>query len=148
MTLWLWIIAAVAGLLNPVQSGANASLGRVLGNPYGAVLVSLAVSLVATAAVALIVRGTDIISLSRFPQAPWWAWIGGFCGAFLVWSQPLAAPKLGAGVYTGIIVTAAAIGSVTLDHFGLLGFSAHPASLGRIAGAALMIAGVGLIAMF
>ena len=35
-----------------------------------------------------------------------------------------------------------------LDHFGLMGFSVHPAGWGRITGGLLMIAGVALIARF
>jgi len=81
-------------------------------------------------------------------NAPWWAWIGGFCGAILVFSQPISAPSLGAGVYIGIVVTASAIASVAIDNFGILGFAQHPVSIGRLAGAALMIAGVYLIASF
>jgi hypothetical protein len=78
----------------------------------------------------------------------WWAWVGGVCGAVFLLSQPLAAPRLGAAVYIGITVTASAIASIALDHFGLVGFAPHPANIGRIAGAALMIAGVTLIAKF
>jgi len=55
---------------------------------------------------------------------------------------------LGAAVYIGITVTASAIASVRLDHFGLLGFQQHSASIGRLIGAALMIAGVSLIAKY
>jgi transporter family-2 protein len=148
MILWLCLLAALAGLLNPVQSGANGELGRVLGNPFGVVLVSLSVSLAFTLVAGWFTRGGDTSGLSNLMNAPWWAWAGGFCGAVFLVSQPLAAPKLGAAVYIGITVTASAIASVLLDHFGLLGFPQHPASLWRILGAGLMIAGVSLIARF
>src|ERR1044071_4987534 len=70
-------------------------------------------------------------------QAPWWAWLGGACGAIALLSQPLAAPRLGAAIYIGLFVTASSIASVLADHFGWLGFDQHPAGLGRIAGCAL-----------
>jgi bacterial/archaeal transporter family-2 protein len=148
MKLWLWMIAALAGMLNPVQSGANGQLGKAMGNPYAPVLISLSISMVFAFAVSMIVQGGDVLNASRFRDVPWWAWIGGFCGAVFLFSQPVAAPRLGAAVYIGITVTASVIASVALDHFGLLGFPLHPANIGRLIGAALMIVGVSLIAMF
>ena len=35
MIVWLCLLAALAGVPNPVRSGANAEMGRVLGNPFG-----------------------------------------------------------------------------------------------------------------
>jgi transporter family-2 protein len=46
----------------------------------------------------------------------------------------------------GILVTASVCACIVLDHSGLVGFQEHAASWGRIAGAALMIAGVWLVA--
>ncbi len=148
MIVWVCLLAALAGLLNPVQSGANGELGRVLGNPFGVVLVSLSISLAFTLAAGLLARGGDTSGFGHLTQAPWWAWVGGFCGAVFLVSQPLAAPRLGAAVYIGITVRASAIASVLLDHFGLLGFQQHSAGIGRVIGAALMIAGVSLIAKY
>jgi uncharacterized membrane protein YdcZ (DUF606 family) len=48
MIVWLCLLAALAGVLNPVQSGANGEMGRVLGNPLGVVLLSLSISLAFT----------------------------------------------------------------------------------------------------
>jgi transporter family-2 protein len=148
MIVWLCLLAALAGVLNPVQSGANGEMGRVLGNPFGVVLLSLSVSLAFTLVAGLLTRSGDISGFGRLMQAPWWAWVGGFCGAIFLVSQPLAAPRLGAAVYIGITVTASAIASIMLDHFGLLGFHQHSASIGRLIGAALMIAGVSIITKY
>jgi transporter family-2 protein len=38
--------------------------------------------------------------------------------------------------------------SLVLDHFGWVGFPVHPINAWRIAGAALLLAGVGLIQRF
>jgi bacterial/archaeal transporter family-2 protein len=148
MIVWLCLLAALAGVLTPAQSGANGEMGRVLGNPFGVVLLSLSISLVFTLVAGLFTRNGDTSGFSHLTQAPWWAWVGGFCGPVVLLSQPLAAPRLGAAVYIGITVTASAIASIMLDHFGLLGFHQHSASIGRLIGAALMIAGVSLIAKY
>jgi len=59
MLLWLCLLAALAGVLNPVQSGANAELGRVLGSPFGVVIVSLCISLAFALLANLLSRGGD-----------------------------------------------------------------------------------------
>jgi bacterial/archaeal transporter family-2 protein len=148
LSIVFWGIAAVAGALTPVQSGANGTLGKILGNPYAPVLISLCVSTAFALVIALAARGLSFLDPARVADVPWWAWTGGLCGTILVFSQPIAAPALGAAVYIGIVVTASVTASVAIDHFGLLGFAQHPAGLIRIAGAALMIAGVYLIAAF
>ena len=81
-------------------------------------------------------------------QAPWWAWLGGVCGAIALLSQPLAAPRLGAAAYVGLFVTASIVLSVIADHFGWLGFDQHAAGLGRIAGCLLMVTGIALVSFF
>jgi hypothetical protein len=59
MILWLCLLAALAGVLNPVQSGANGEMGRVLGNPFGVVLLSLSISLAFTLVAGLFTRNGD-----------------------------------------------------------------------------------------
>ena len=147
MSIFPWLIAALAGVLTPVQSGANGTLGKVFGNPYAPLLISLAVSAVFAAIVALAVGARH----SRPGSGSAGALVGldwRICGTILVFSQPTAAPRLGAAIYIGVVVTASAIASIAIDNFGILGFAPHPASIGRVAGAALMVAGVYLIASF
>ena len=85
---------------------------------------------------------------SRVMQGPWWAWLGGLCGAVSLLSQPIAAPRLGAGTYIGLFITASSVMSVIFDHFGWLGFAEHPAGVARVLGCALMVVGIALISMF
>jgi transporter family-2 protein len=58
------------------------------------------------------------------------------------------AQKMGSGVFTGVTVTSAIVVSILLDNYSLMGFKQHPASITRIAGAALMIVGLWLVAKF
>ena len=45
-------------------------------------------------------------------------------------------------------ITGLLAASIVFDHFGWIGFAVHPASLWRVLGAAFMILGVGLVALF
>ena len=86
--------------------------------------------------------------LGKAAAAPWWAWAGGFLGTAYLMATLFFADRLGAAVFTATTVTAAVLASLALDHYGLVGFKEHTFSLGRGIGAALMIAGLGLIAKF
>jgi transporter family-2 protein len=56
--------------------------------------------------------------------------------------------KVGAGAFAGLTITANILMSLVIDHFGLFGMEPHDLSGGRIAGAALMVAGITLISKF
>lgn len=45
-------------------------------------------------------------------------------------------------------MTVGVLASLVLDHFGWIGFPMHPASVRRVAGAVLMMIGVGLLTVF
>ena len=142
-----YVFVTIAGALNAVQSGSNATLARSLGRPW---LVGVLVSLITAAAmvIGVLVTGARMPEPGRFGDAPWWAWIGGLCGGAYVVSTLFFAGSMGAGLFTGLTIVAGIVASIAVDHFGLVGFQQHSASLLRIAGASLMIAGLVLVARF
>jgi transporter family-2 protein len=127
----LYLFAIVAGLASAVQAGCAGALARGLHNPFLVVLASLLGSLVF---IGLMGLGSGGFGIGRADAGavPWWAWLAGACGAVLLLSQPVAAHPLGAATYLGIMVTAAVLASVLLDHFGGLGFAVHPAGVLRL----------------
>jgi transporter family-2 protein len=75
-------------------------------------------------------------------------WVGGALGAFYVAGSIVTAPKLGAATLIALIVAGQALASVVVDHYGWVGFEPEPVSIGRIAGVALLGAGVVLVRYF
>ena len=147
MSVLLALVAALAGILNTLQSGANTTLNRTLDQPIAAALV---VSIV-NAAVYLAVGA--VVSLGwpggqRIAAAPWWAWCGGLMVAVYVLAVIYLAQRLGAAVFIGLSVTAAIVTSTTMDHFGWMGFEKHTAGLPRVIGCLLMIGGLALASIF
>ena len=142
----LYVYVAVAGALTAVESGANATLTRTLGGPWWAAILFSIVS------IALLVVGAVVLG-GPFPAAamrevPWWGWTGGAISAIYILSMLVAPGQLGAGLFTGLTVSAAVIASIALDHYGLVGFEQHTAGIGRLIGAALMVAGLICVALF
>jgi transporter family-2 protein len=143
----LILAALIAGSFNALEAGTNTALRKGLDAPF----LSLAVISVTTLMLSL---AAAWIGGERWPTSggiaavPWWGWVGGLLGFGFVAVMILTAESLGAALFIALTVTASTAGSVLLDHFGLLGFTQHSAGIGRLAGAALMIAGVALIAVF
>jgi bacterial/archaeal transporter family-2 protein len=143
----LYLFTIGVGVASAMQAGCTAALAKGLHNPFLVVLASLLGSFIVIGLAGSMLGG---FGLGRAEPAtvPWWAWLAGAGGAAVLLSQPVAAHALGASAYLGTMVTAAIVASVALDHFGVLGFAVHPAGVWRLAGAALMVLGVGLVARF
>ena len=148
MIVFLYLYAAVAGCFNAVQAGANAGLGKALDNKLLAGVIVLAISCGIIAAAALVAGRLSLPSAGKFAAVPWWAWTGGALSAAFILSQLYAAEPLGSAVFMTVTVTAAVLTSLALDHWGLVGFKEHAFNWGRGVGAALIVAGLALIAVF
>ena len=58
---------------------------------------------------------------------------GGALGAFYVTGSIVVAPRLGAVTLIAVILAGQALASLVVDHYGMVGFDAHPATAGRVA---------------
>lgn len=144
MHLLFVVFALVAGVLLPTQAGINTQLAKSLGHPLLAACVSF---IVGTIALLLYTfeRHIPLPTLSVAVQAPWYLWVGGLLGAFYLTTTIILAPVLGAATMIGLVVAGQMLGSIFIDHFGLVGFPVHPISLWRSVGAIFLIIGVFLI---
>ena len=126
-----------------LETPTNALLAKTSGSVIWAALFSFIAGALVLAAALLIRRP----ALSQaWAQAPWYAWIGGVYGAFLVLASAWATPKLGAGTTLVVIVASQVALGVVLDHLGALGLEHHPLSLMRLAGVAVVCGGAVLVA--
>jgi len=78
-------------------------------------------------------------------QVPWYAWLGGFYGAFFVAVAAFGAPRVGVGVLLTAAIAGQLAAALVLDHFGLLGLARHPVTLTRAAGLVLVLVGAALV---
>jgi transporter family-2 protein len=145
MTLFILLVAIAAGAANPFQSGANAELNKQLGTPLWATIIVYTTGLLGVLLLQLFLR-QPMPAVARAESVHVWAWFGGLISIVATVAGLTAAQKLGAGVFTGVSITVSMAASVLLDHFGLVGFRQHTASPARIAGCAVMIAGLWIIA--
>ena len=148
MSWWPVAFALFAAALLPIQAAMNGAINRALHQPPLVVMCSLSGSLLFMSAVAVAGRRLAWPGGAALAEVPGWAWPAGVCGAIFLLSQPIVLPRVGAAAFTGLAVTGQVLTAVALDHFGALHLPQHAASPLRLLGAALMVAGIVLVARF
>lgn len=138
------LIAIIAGILIPVQSGLNAKLGDAAKSPVLGALLSFMVGILGIFIYCLITR-VDFTHVKNTFQLPWYYWTGGLMGAFFVYTLIIAPPKLGIALTLGITVAAQMIFGLILDHYGLLGFPQDSITITKVIGTVLIVGGVFLL---
>ena len=132
----------LAGIGVALQPPTNAALAKAGGSVVLASLISFAVGTAILLAAWLATRQGQ---LSGLRDAPAWTWLGGLYGACFVAALAFAAPKLGLASTLTIAIASQVVAALALDRMGALGLAQTPLSVGRVAGAALVIAGAVLV---
>jgi len=142
-TLLSMLAIIIAGGATALQAPTNARLATAVASPVNAAFVSFAVGTAALGIMALALQTRPDIQAAK--ALPAWAWAGGLYGVVFVVAAAWAVPRLGVAMTVTLMVAGQLLLSLTLDHFGALGVPRQPMNLGRIAGVALVIAGVVLV---
>ena len=143
-TVLLYLAALGAGISVAVQQVLNGGLRTALQSPAWAGFVSYLGGLL-TMIVVLVVLREQLPSWKLVAATPWWAWSGGILGGVFILLVILLLPPLGAATLLALVVAGQMSAAVIMDHFGAFGLAQHHVSISRLAGVALVIAGVVLI---
>jgi transporter family-2 protein len=146
MDVILWtLMGIVAGACIATQAPINAQLGRSLGVPIAAAGVSFVAGAILLWAIAFIYSATTSIPINFGAPAPWTFVAGGVLGAFYVFSNIMLTPMIGAAAVMALSVAGQLIGGMFLDKIGFMGMAVREISLGRLAGAMLLVTGALMI---
>lgn len=140
-------LAIVSGAVLPIQAALNGKMGRAVGDPIYAALISFIVGSVGLF-LYVAANKTPLSSISQSINVHWTVWLAGILGAFYVACVIILAPKLGVALTFGLVVAGQLGISLIIDHFGLLGIPVHSISWQRVLGTLLVIAGVVIIRKF
>ncbi|MDO8863592.1 DMT family transporter [Haliea sp. E1-2-M8] len=127
------------------QAGINAELRTALGSPVQAAFISFLLGTLTLGWIVL-TQGRAWFRPGAIAATPWWAWLGGIFGAFIVTMSLFLAPRLGALTLALAIISGKVVTSLVLDQKGWLGYPKVPLSKSRAAGTLLMLIGVLLVA--
>lgn len=146
-TYLLLILAAISGAVLPIQAALNAKMGKAVGDPIYAALISFVIGSIGLFIYVLITK-TDLSQINQASSVNWTVWAAGLLGAFYVGAVIILVPKIGAALTFGLVITGQLSLSLLLDHYGLLGMPVHSINWQRIAGVIFIIGGVLLIRNF
>lgn len=141
--LWL-IIGLAAGGAVAAQGPVNAELAKHVGSAVNASFTSFLVGTLFLLLVLLFMR-TTVPAPTSMAAAPWWAWSGGFYGAFLVTLSVIAIPKVGVAPWIGALIAGQLAMSLVYDHTGAFNQVVRSITWERTAGVALLLLGAWLI---
>ena len=147
MKLILLGAALVAGMMAPLQAALNGKMGRAIGDPIYAALISFGVGTLGLLVYAAVTQ-IDFTRIQQAAGAHWTVWSAGLLGAFYVTAVIILTPRLGATLTFGLVVAGQLGMALLMDHFGFLEIPMQPFTWQRLAGVALITAGVLLIRKF
>ena len=139
-----YFLGIASGFGLTLQIGMNSKLRTVLQNANTAALISFLVGTTGLVMV-LVVTRTPMPARDTLASVPVWAWFGGLMGAFYVAISTVVASQLGTASLLGLALLGQLAMSLAADHYGWMGLPVHPITLTRLAGVALLGAGVWLI---
>ncbi len=130
------LLAMTGGGLIAAQAPINARLKLVVGSPLLAAAVSFAVGTALLVAAVLLTDGQG--GVTALGGGPWWAYLGGFCGAVLVTATLIATPRVGVtSTFVAVIVGQVVVAAI-IDRFGLFGVAARGLTPTRISAIGLL----------
>ena len=145
MHIFLILAAVGVGLLVSIQPALNAQLGRSLGHPVYGTLANFSIGLIAASVMVLAFLRPAVPRAEQVASAPWWAWCGGLMGATFVTAALLLVPRLGAVVFIGGMLCGQLLSAAMMDQFAVAGLPHRPLTPTRLAGLALLVAGLFLV---
>ncbi|MEA2377983.1 MAG: bacterial/archaeal transporter family-2 protein [Thermoleophilaceae bacterium] len=137
------LATAVAGGFVAMQAPINSGLGKTIGS-LPAATVSFLVGFLALAGITFI-SGEGFGRLGEIAGIPWYYLLGGVLGAVYVTTVLIAIRTLGAGGATAATIGGQLAASMVLDRLGVLGLEQREFTPTRLAGVALLAAGVLLV---
>jgi len=145
----LWsLIGILAGAFIAIQAPINSELSKGLGLPVAAAAFSFLSGAIVLGIVSFAIARAQGISLDWRAPAPWLFVAGGMLGGAYVTSATILTPKLGAAALMAFLVTGQLLAGMLIDRVGFLGVAVREISVGRIAGALLLLAGALMIRIY
>jgi transporter family-2 protein len=142
------LFAVIAGALQPLQAAVNSQFAQRGATVLWATAISAAISSVALIATALFILRSPPPSLRLLASLPPLLWTGGVLGALLLGMLTFIAPRLGAAMMFVCFLAGLTVCSLVLDQVGAFGLPQQSMTLGRAAGAGLIVVAVVLVRFF
>jgi transporter family-2 protein len=142
------LLGMLGGGALALQAPVNAALARGLGQPVAAAAFSFLSGAIVLGIVAYGWAKLQGQPIDLRAPAGWLFVAGGVLGGFYVSCAVILVPKLGAATLIAFVVAGQLLAGILIDRIGLLGVAVRELTLGRMAGAVLLVIGALMIRRF
>lgn len=134
------LLICLGGAAIAVQAPINAALSRSVASPVLAAAVSFGVGFLLLSVATIATSGGSPVA--RLAGVPWWQLVGGFLGAFYVWSVVFGVARTGVLSAVAAMILGQLTAALILDQIGAFGMAVQAISLRRLLAVALVMAGL------
>jgi transporter family-2 protein len=136
-------LALVSGILMAVQGSLNTALSKVVGLWEATFVVHVTGTAVLVAVLFFLRIGRG--DWTQLTQAPWYAYLGGLIGVFIIYLVAASIPSVGVANATTAIIVGQVLTAVIIDQIGGFGLARIPCGWNQVAGLVLLALGAKLL---
>ena len=136
-----WTLLAGAGI--PLIGVLNSGMARSIGNPFAATTVMFAIAMAVALGITLPLYGHP--TADELGSSPLSSWTAGLLIGFYALSATVIIPRFGAASFVAYILIAQLVTSAVVDQFGLFDMERRPLDLPKLAGLAVIAAGIAIL---
>lgn len=139
------VLALISGVIMAVQGSLNAALSKVAGLWETTFIVHVTGTAVIMLVLFLLKTGRGNYDWAVMNQAPWYSYLGGIAGVFIIYLVAASIPKVGVANATTAIIVGQVLTAVAIDHFGGFGLERIPCGWNQVAGLVFLTIGARLL---
>ena len=136
-------LALISGILMAIQGSLNATLSKVIGLIETTFVVHITGTIILLILLFVVKMGTG--DLYAFQQAPWYSYLGGLLGVFIIYLVAASIPKVGMANATTAIIVGQVLTAIIIDHFGGFGLERMTIGWNDLTGLILLAIGAYLL---
>jgi transporter family-2 protein len=146
MTIPLILLALALGAIVSIYFPMIAQSARILGSGPLANVPFFGIAFVSSIVIAM-ATGSRLSDVQKFGAIPLWLLSAGIMSAGLIIGSSFLIPRLGLGIFFVLLVSGQVLAGMVFGQLGLFGVAPSPMTAAKLAGAAMVIAGVYLVTM-
>lgn len=144
MAIHLIALALLMGAVISVYLPMITQTAKILGSGPMANVPFFAVALSSSIVIA-IATGSRSVDFQKIATLPAWLLTAGVMSAGMIIGSSFLIPRIGIGAFFVLLVSGQVLAGMLFGYFGLFGVPASAMTIGKLAGAILVIAGVYLV---
>lgn len=141
-----YVFGLIAGVFQPTQTSINTKLTDYDRSPFVTTLLTTPTAIILMFVIVLISEGSFYLPIDEIAEYPWWIWIGGLCGPVISILSIICLPVLGSAETMMLTAFGQIMAALVIDNWGMFMSPVIRFSWQRFMGAALVIAGVIIVA--